>query len=219
MAKLPSVDRPRLADEIRNYLADEIYAGRYLPGMQLRQEQLAEELQGSRTPLREARRGLENDGLLSVRRGNRVEVISADKERFLDALVLRELIDGAAARLCAAKGLQPGPQAQLERALQSQVSALDPWDRVAFARGDADLHAAILHLSGNFYLDQQINLVRLTIQVFQMGTDFGPDEATGKIDEHRRIVAAIIADDPEEAELAARSHIRRVIDELSAAAA
>ena len=219
MGRLPSAHRPRLADEIRDYLRDQIYAGRFAPGMQLRQEQLAEELDVSRTPLREALRVLQNEGLLSVRRGNRVEVVSADKQRFLDALVLREVIDGAAARLCAENPVPPRRRAALERALSSQRAALEPWDRVTFARADADLHAAVLQMSGNFYLEQQVGLVRLTIQVFQMGTSFGADAAAGKIEEHRRIVEAILESDPDEAEVAARAHLRRVIDEIRAAAA
>jgi DNA-binding GntR family transcriptional regulator len=217
MPKLPSADRPRLADEIHEYLRDQIYAGAFPPGTQLRQEQLAEELQVSRTPLREALRVLENEGLLSVRRGNRVEVISPDKERFMDALVLREVIDGAAAGLCAAKRLSARQLAELRRALAAQEAALDPWNRVGFARSDADLHAGILRLSGNFYLEQQVKLVRLTIQVFQMGTSFGPETAKAKIAEHQAIVDAIADGDVERAEAAAKSHIHRVIDELSAA--
>jgi DNA-binding GntR family transcriptional regulator len=217
MSKLPSADRPRLADEICDFLRDQIYAGRFSPGTQLRQEQLAEELQVSRTPLREALRVLQSEGLLLERRGNRVEVISADKDRFLDALLLRELVDGAAARLCAEKDLPPRKRAAFDRAIAAQQGALKPWDRTAFARGDADLHAAILQLSGNFYLDQQIKIVRLTIQVFQMSTNFGPDEAAAKIKEHRAIVKAIVSGDGDKAEELSRSHIHRVIGELRSA--
>lgn len=214
MPKFSAASRPRLADEVRDFLREQIYAGHFAPGTQLRQEQLAEELDVSRTPLREALRVLQNEGLLSVRRGNRVEVISPEKERFLDALVLREVIDGAAARLCAERTLASRHKAAFDRALSAQQEALDPWDRVAFGRADADLHAAVLIVSDNMYLAQQMNIVRLTIQVFQMGTDFGPDEAAPKIDEHRLIVDAITAQDPVTAEDRARAHIRRVADDL-----
>jgi DNA-binding GntR family transcriptional regulator len=214
MSKLPSADRPRLADEICDYLRDQIYAGRFSPGTPLRQEQIAEELQVSRTPLREALRVLQNEGLLLNGRGNRVEVIAADKTRFLDALVLRELVDGAAARLCAEQELPARKRAAFERALRAQEGALSPWDRSAFARADADLHVSILDLSGNFYLAQQVNLVRLTIQVFQMGTDFGQREAAAKIKEHQAIVKGIVQGNPERAEQKARDHIHRVIADL-----
>ena len=160
---------------------------------------------------------LQSEGLLLEGRGNRVEVISADKDRFLDALLLRELVDGAAARLCAKNDLPPQKRSTFDRAIAAQQAALKPWDHTAFARGDADLHAAILKLSGNFYLYQQIKIVRLTIQVFQMSTNFGPDEAAPKIKEHRAIVKAIAFRDGDKAEWLSRSHIHRVVGRLRSA--
>ena len=203
-----------MADEVCDYLRNQIYAGRFAGGVQLRQEQLSEELQVSRTPLREAMRVLQSEGLLLERRGNRVEVISPDKDRFLDALLLRALIDGAAARLCAEKKLSARQRAPLDRAIRAQQDALEPWDRMAFAQRDADLHAAILQSSGNFYLAQEIKLVRLTIQVFQMSRWFGADAAATKIEEHRAIVEAIAARDGDRAEEQSRAHINRVVGDL-----
>ena len=97
-------DRTRLVDEIQDHLREQIYAGRYPPGTRLLQEQIAEELDVSRTPLREALRVLEHEGLLSLTRGNGVEVVSVQRKRFLDALVLRAVVDGAAARTVAQRG-------------------------------------------------------------------------------------------------------------------
>jgi DNA-binding GntR family transcriptional regulator len=215
MSTFPYADRPRLVDEIRDFLREQIYSGVYPPGTPLRQEQVAEELQVSRTPLREALRILQSEGLLSVGRGNRVEVISRDNSRFLDALVLREVIDGAAARLCAEKSLSSEQRAEMDAAVAAQRDTIDPWDRRAFAKADADLHVRILDLSGNHYLRQQVGLVRLTIQVFQTGSDFTAAEAELKIKEHAAIVKAIAAGDSDGAETRAREHIRRAIKVLS----
>ena len=217
MAKFSLAARPRLSDEICDFLREAIHSGRFAPGTVLGQEQLAEELDVSRTPLREALRVLQNEGLLTIRRGNRVEVVSPDRGRFLDALVMREVVDGAAARLCADGQLSSRQRSAFDRALRAQQEAIDPWDRVAFARADADLHAEILIASGNSYLAQQVNLVRLVIQVFQMEREFGPAAAAEKLEEHRSIVEAIAARDPIEAEARARDHIRRVIDDLKQA--
>lgn len=214
MSMFPYADRPRLVDEIRDFLREQIYSGAYPPGTPLRQEQVAEELQVSRTPLREALRILQSEGLLSVGRGNRVEVISRDNSRFLDALVLREVVDGAAARLCAEKSLSREQRDQLDLTLAAQRDTIDPWDRHGFAKADADLHVHLLDFSDNHYLRQQVGLVRLTIQVFQTGTDFSAAEAQAKIDEHAAIVAAIVDGDSEAAEIKARDHIRRAIKGL-----
>src|SRR6201995_5108479 len=161
-------DRSRLVDDIQEHLRDQIYAGRYPPGTRLLQEQIAAELAVSRTPLREALRVLEHEGLLSLTRGNGVEVVAFERKRLLDALVLRAVVDGAAARTVAERGGGRRLGAELQRRLDEQRAALDRWDRVGFARADADLHVALLEATENPYLAAQAGLVRLVIQVFQM---------------------------------------------------
>ncbi len=56
--------RTRLVDEVVDVIRDRIYEGTYPPGAPIRQEQLAAELNVSRTPLREALRMLEREGLV-----------------------------------------------------------------------------------------------------------------------------------------------------------
>jgi DNA-binding GntR family transcriptional regulator len=213
MSKLPSVNRARLVDEILDYIREQIYSGAFPPGMQLRQERLAEELEISRTPLREALRVLQSEGLLSIKRGNRVEVIGADLDRFRDALSLREVVDGVAARL-AAERHTPRLASALERAVAGQREALSPWDRVAFSTHDAEFHGAIFQATQNPYVAAEISLVRLSIQVFQRSTSWGEERARGTIEDHERIAAAVVAGEAEEAEIASRAHIRRVFDDL-----
>lgn len=219
MAKLPDTNRSRLVDEILDYIREQIYSGEFPPGMQLRQERLAEEMDISRTPLREALRVLQSEGLLQMKRGNRVEVITADFGRFLDALVLREAVDGAAARV-AAEVRPPRLAATLQRALEGQRAAIEPWDRSSFSSHDVDFHRAIFEATGNPYLISQISLVRLSIQVFQRGsTSWGQERAGGTIEDHEAIAEQITAGDPGKAEAVSRHHIRRVIDDLRAQAA
>jgi len=213
MAKLPGTNRSRLVDEILEYIREQIYSGEFPPGMQLRQERLSEELDISRTPLREALRVLQSEGLLLMKRGNRVEVISADVDRFVDALVLREVVDGAAARLTA-EHHSARLATSLQRAIKAQRDALEPWDRPAFSSADADFHKAIFEATQNPYVMGQVSLVRLSVQVFQRGTSFGQERARGTIEDHEKIAEKILAGEPLEAEEVSRAHIRRVIDDL-----
>jgi DNA-binding GntR family transcriptional regulator len=207
-------ERSRLVDEIQQYLREQIFEGRYPPGTRLLQEQLADELAVSRTPLREALRVLEHEGLLSLTRGNGVEVVAFERKRLLDALVLRAAVDGAAARTVAERRVGRRLGAELERRLAEQRAALDPWDRVGFARADADLHVALLEATENPYLAAQAALVRLVIQVFQMHHSFGPERAEPQVGVHEGIVEAVLAQDPDEAERRARRHIEDVASEV-----
>ena len=207
-------DRSRLVDDIQEHLRDQIYAGRYPSGTRLLQEQIAAELAVSRTPLREALRVLEHEGLLSLTRGNGVEVIAFERKRLLDALVLRAVVDGAAARTVAERGGGRRLGAELQRRLDEQRAALDPWDRVGFARADADLHVALLEATENPYLAAQAGLVRLVIQVFQIHHSFGPERAGPQVGVHQGIVEAVLAGEPDEAERRARRHIEDVATEV-----
>jgi DNA-binding GntR family transcriptional regulator len=211
--KLPSANRPRLVDEILDYIREQIFSGGLPPGATLNQEQLSEELDVSRTPLREALRVLQSEGLLTIRRGNRVEVISSEGDDFRDALALREAVDGVAARLAAER---PNPRlgGRLRLALDGQLAALDPFDRNAFARHDADFHRAVYEATGNPYVTAQISLVRLSIQVFQLGGTWDRGRAERAIGQHESIGDKILASEPAAAEEASRAHIREVLDEL-----
>lgn len=73
--------RVRLVDEVVQELRDRIYEGRYPPGTRLRQEQLAAELNVSRTPLREAFRKLESEGFVILSSGRGVRVVPATQLR------------------------------------------------------------------------------------------------------------------------------------------
>jgi DNA-binding GntR family transcriptional regulator len=212
--ELPWSNRSRLVDEIQDYLREAIYVGRYAPGTRLRQEQLAEELNVSRTPLREAMRVLQHEGLLRPTRGNGVEVVQVDARRLLDACLLRELVDGLAARLTAARR-PDGIGAQLTPLLEVQRRALDPWDVGTFVDADVELHTLLLRASGNDFLMNEMPLIRLTAQVFLPVTHFDEARAVVVISEHERIVAAVVAGDEMGAELCARAHVRATIGALT----
>src|SRR4051812_25135618 len=88
-------ERPRtLVDDIQRHLRQSIFDGRYTPGTRLRQEQLAEELKVSRTPLREALQVLRNEGILTATPGGGVEVAFASLDDLLAAQQFREAVEG-----------------------------------------------------------------------------------------------------------------------------
>ncbi len=98
MAAFEWRSQTRLLDEVADALRERIYAGDYAPGAILRQEHIAAEFGISRTPLREALRVLERDGLVIHLPGRGVRVASADLTRLIDAYAVREVLDGVAAR-------------------------------------------------------------------------------------------------------------------------
>ncbi len=207
--------RVRLVDEVAQELRERIYAGTYQLGMQLRQEQLADELQVSRTPLREALRVLEREGLLRSQPGRGARVVSADVKKLLDAYQLREVIDGLAARL-AAESADEAARCRLPQLVEEQKAALEPWHPATYILRNVEFHIAVIELADNEFVAGQIPLVRMTSQVFMPVGPVEEGRATLAVSEHGRVAGAIAAGDAEEAERLARAHIATTIERLSA---
>jgi DNA-binding GntR family transcriptional regulator len=201
-----------LVEDIQQHLRQAIFDGRYPPGTRLRQEQLADELKVSRTPLREALRVLQNEGILTSTPGRGVEVPFASLDDLLAASQFREVLEGVAARL-AAEGPGETLLPKLDALLVRQRQILDEGaDMVEFAVRDADFHVAILEATGNKYLPAQGAVIRMSTQVFRhLLLGFDRVDAERAIEDHKRIAEAIAEGDGIGAEQWARAHIRVAI--------
>lgn len=209
--------RTRLVDEVAEELRARIYSGIYEPGGKLRQEQIAAELEISRTPLREAFRVLEREGLVTVTSSSgTVSVVLPDPEMLLAAYELREVIDGLAARLAAQN--HPGDLGEeLDRTLSDQREVLRDWDPAEWIPTNVAFHIAIMNACDNRYLLRETSVVEITSRVFTPLSVLEKDRVESAFEEHRGIAEAIVAREPEEAEHRARAHIRSTIDALHAA--
>jgi len=207
------LSRVRLVDEVFQVLRERIYSGRYAPGESLPQVRIAAELKISRTPLREAFRMLEREGLVTVGANGTVRVVSADFQGLLDAYELREVIDGLAARLAAERG-RAHAAARLEPLLAEQRAALDPWAPDKYTDANVRFHAAIFELADNQFLNGQLPVVRMTAQVFTPKALLSQERVYSAIAEHMAIVGAVTQGDAARAEALARGHIRHSITAL-----
>jgi len=205
--------RPRLVDEVAQVLRERIYAGEFAPGQSLRQVQLAEALKISRTPLREALRKLEQEGLLTSDPVRGVRVVQANFERLLEAYAVREMVDALAARLAAERGAGRAG-ALLRPLIAAQRAALRPWNPGRYTQANVDFHNAIIELAGNEFLRAQTPIVRMTSQIFAPKALLQRDRVDGAIGEHALLAAAIEAGRAAEAERLARAHIRSTIVSL-----
>lgn len=205
--------RIRLVDEVVEVVRDRIYEHHYPPGTPINQEQLAAELGVSRTPLREALRMLEQEGLVKASPGRGLRVISADLATLLEAYELREVVDGLAARLTAERG-DAQTAAALAAALKAQRAAREPWNAAAYTAANVAFHRLIIEASKNAYVIAELPLVRMTSQVFTPIKLIDQSRASEAIKEHEAIAAAIVAGRGREAERLARRHIRGTIGSL-----
>lgn len=202
--------RVRLVDEVARVLRHRIYTGVYPPGELLRQVQLSEDLKVSRTPLREALRMLQSEGLVEADGVRGVSVARADPRRLLDAYAMREMLDGLAARQAAERGAARA-HGLLDPLIAAQRRTLDPWSPADYTRFNVDFHAAIINLAENEFLSAQMALVRKTSQVFAPAVLISHERAGPAIGEHQALVDAIASGNGDEAERLGRFHIRQTI--------
>ena len=205
-----------LVDELASLLRERIYARRYPPGTWLRQEQLAAELGVSRTPLREALRALEQDGLVRLTPGQGARVVTGDLPTLLAAYELRAVVDGLAARLAAERPAPASRVRELYAVVARQRAALDPWEPQTYTALNVAFHEDVVHLSGNEFVVAQTPVLRMTAQVFAPVALVERDSAVRAVAEHTAIVGAIEAGDGPAAERLARAHIEATIAELRA---
>ena len=205
------LDRPpqRLADSVYEQLLDAIAAGSLAPGTRLVQGAIAEQMNVSRTPVREALLRLEREKILdSVDRGGfLVRTISSDDARQI--YQVRQAIEGYGARLVA----EGGDPAAAAAGLLPLVNAMEQWDpteglKLAFQRNDA-LHRGVVEATANQVLVAAFDLVWARAQSFLMYAVLVAVEPLAEVPGtgHRDILQAIAAGDGHKAQETMIAHI------------
>lgn len=210
------LDRPssRLADFVYDQLLDAIATGHVLAGARLVQGTLAEQMNVSRTPVREALLRLERENILdSVERGGFVvRTITADEAR--QTYEVRQAIEGHAARMAA----ESGQCRQIADRLGPLMEATEDWApdgdiREAFRRNDA-LHRSVVEETGNSVLVEAFDLVWARAKSFLMYAALINDGRTSDDPGagHRDIVEAIGSGDAHKAQELMVAHIGHGLD-------
>jgi GntR family transcriptional regulator of vanillate catabolism len=208
-----------LVDQVTDQLRDLILSGAVAPGSPLRQEELAERFGISRTPLREAFRVLERDGLLRTSQtSNTAEVVTFDDRDVVELYQIREVIDPLAARLAAERTLDREQLARLRNLTKTMASAVRPLDTSKFLRPHVSFHLGIMDAAGNSRLLHLEPIVRISGQMLYRQIPQNPQRMTLSALEHKQILDAIAAGDPVEAEKLAGDHIRAALDAWHSAA-
>ena len=205
--------RSRLVDEVADELRARIYDGQYSAGTVIHQENLSSELGISRTPLREAIRMLEQEGLLVAEPGRAARVVSGSRKTLLDAYELRSVIDGLAARL-ATREMTSSQIDELEAVVDQQVVSLEPWVPAEYTKLNIRFHELIIQSTGNQFLIAELVLLRMTAQIFNPSVGVSKSVADNAVTQHRAILNAIKDRDAARAETLARGHIGTTIARL-----
>jgi DNA-binding GntR family transcriptional regulator len=194
------------ATEAYDRLLALLLAGTWAPQTPLREESLASMLGTSRTPVRDALRRLEGDGLVQItpRRGARVVGYSAGE---IDSIYdLRAVLEGLAARWAAERGdvdldAMTGLADQMERRAAEG-------ERHEIGRLNLAFHGLVHDQAGNPLLTRTLQHVIATALVHGAFLAYSPEELARSFGHHRELVDALRARDGAWAESVMVAHIR-----------
>jgi DNA-binding GntR family transcriptional regulator len=185
------------------------------PGYPLVESELAEQLGISKTPVRTALHELERDGLVTkvLYKGTYVTEITGDDIR--EVFQLRAVLEGFGARL-SVPALDKEDLAQGRELLSSTETALEAGDRALASQLGAQFHDLIRRKAGNERLLHILHNLDDHTQRFRLLSDRISGRLEKSLGQHKAILEALEARDPELAERRVREHLSSVIEELSA---
>lgn len=196
------------ADLIRQAIVD----GRVAPGHRLKEEDLAQQLGISRTPVREALLVLQSEGLVEAtpNRGATVRVYElSDLE---DMYELRALLEGHAAARAATR-VSPEQLHEL-RASCSRFAGLLDGDVLPLVRENAVFHETILAAASSERLSTMVRQVVVMPLVYRSYSWYSSAQASASYHAHVQLVTALERHDAQRAELVMREHVYEARDVL-----
>ena len=208
-----------LRDVVFNTLRQAILKGELKPGERLMEIQLANKLGVSRTPVREAIRKLELEGLVLMVPRKGAEVAEITRQDMEDVLEVRTALEELAVK-DACDHITDAQLSELKKASNEFKKALlEGKDLVTCADADMHFHDVILSATNNRRLIQMLN--NLSEQMYRYRMEYLKDERTHKtlIEEHDAIRRALKKHDKVKAGAAIRVHIdnqkRSILESLT----
>ena len=195
-----------LRDVVFNTLRQAILRGELKPGERLMEIQLANKLGVSRTPIREAIRKLELEGLVLMIPRKGAEVADITEKSLRDVLEVREALEELAVRLACDK-IKEEEIEELKKAAQEFKETLDCEDVTRFAEADVKFHDIIYRTTDNERLIQLLYNLREQMYRYRVEYLKREDAHETLLAEHERIIETIEKRDKEEAMKAVSRHI------------
>jgi DNA-binding GntR family transcriptional regulator len=191
----------------------------YAPGARLQVDEIAHDLQVSPSPVKEALKLLEAEGLVEIRARRGTMVRQFTTEDVLDVYEMREFLEGGAAeKAVATKAVTPAVLRALRAAIAqlAAVTVAEGFSDVEEGvRADWAFHTQIVALTGNAMLiecHERLLAHTIVIRNFSMYTH----RAQATLVEHRAILTALASGDPARARAASVAHLHATRDAVLA---
>ena len=207
------LQRLTLKEQAYRSLREMIASHRFSSGKWINLEQLSKELGVSRTPIHQAMKQLENEGLVThvPNQGIRMAVMTLAMAQ--DLYRVREVLEGLAAALAAEK-MDKKTVNRMKQILTEQGAIIRKKDLLAYSLSDFKFHQLIYDSCGNWMLKEQLDIIKsrsrpLVCDVTPILPDLYSD--------HQKVVEAFAKRDPLQAEQTMRRHNRRMREAIAEA--
>lgn len=196
-----------LRDVVFQTLREAILRGELKPGERLMELQLAAQLGVSRTPIREAIRMLEKEGLAVTMPRKGAEVAKMTLKGMEDVLEIREALDILACQL-ACDRISDELLVTLEEKKKAFEASLETKDVKVIADADISFHDVIYEATGNPKLIALLSNLREQIYRYRVEYLKAVDSYPILIKEHDDIYQALVKHNREDATVAIREHVK-----------
>lgn len=184
-------------------LLEEIRQGTLSPGTRVTETDLAARLSISRTPVREAIRRLEADGLVTHQPRIGAVVRTLDYAEIMEIYEMRNVLEGTAARMAA----RSASKVELAELISLNAGMAATTDGSRLAELNRRFHLTLIDAARNRYLVRAVQAIHKTMLILGPTTLEEEGRAKAAVEEHERILAALAARDGTAAEAEMRAHM------------
>jgi DNA-binding GntR family transcriptional regulator len=211
---LATVDRRTSADDVYDFLYGQINSLKLLPGARISEVEIAERFDVSRQPVREAFIRLANRGLLLVRPQRATVVRRFSDEKIKRARFIRTAIECEVLRRAGKKPLGKY-QARLEKCIDAQVKAIRDDDIDRFHKLDYDFHKLLCAAADAEFVFEAIIENKAEVDRICILSLSEPAAMEELVDDHRKILSAVLASDEDAVIKEVKNHLSRLDDVIA----
>jgi DNA-binding GntR family transcriptional regulator len=211
---LGTLNYSRMSDLAYQELRDAILSGQLVPASRLNQDELARRLGVSRAPVRDALNRLEAEGLVkTLSRAGGVVVAEASEQEMVSIYELRAILDAASTRL-ACERMSEDDLVRLRAIVDETGRATEANDSQGIVQAHAQFHYLIYAACGNPELTRVAQNLWDRSYRYRIMALSSAENARRGLAQHRAILAALEARDPQRAVAAAEEHDQASIRHL-----
>ncbi len=190
-------------------LKEQILKGEIQPGTRMMEEEIADAIGVSRTPIREAIRQLEKEGLVSIEPRKGAYVSQLSQKDMIEILEVRQNVEGLAAEYAAIRMSDEAKEKLKETTIKFK-EAVAEGNNSEMIKYDTEFHHQIVEGADNKILKKMVEQLQELVLRFRYLHYDEFKRSEQMIEEHAEIAKAILSGDPEAANKAAYVHIERL---------